>query len=302
MRGHALVTGATGFIGRALVRRLKEEGVEVSATSLRGGRVEGIEVAAIDLTRPDGGHALCAGKEIGVFFHLAAEIPNFFMGPVAERSFWANIAMTLKVLKIASRRRCQFVYASSTSVYGPRPPTPCTEASPTYCDNFYSAGKYTGEILCNQFSMNSGNPLAILRISAPYGPGNSRATVINTFISRALRSEDLILYGTGMRQQDFTYIDDIVNALWLVYQRSAVGVFNIASGRSVTMRQLAEHVLEALPGVRGRIVSAGVPDPQEDYRPSFSIQKARGTFGYEPKTSLTDGLKRCAEAFEGRAA
>lgn len=298
----ALVTGATGFIGRALVRRLVKEGVDVVATSRWGGTVEGGEAVALDLSRLDGDDEPLASLVIDAVFHLAADIPTSFGSPEGERSWWTNTVMTSRVLRIASLWRCPVVYASGTSVYGSRPPAPCTEAAPVCCEDPYAEGKYAGERLCQEFSERTGRAVAVLRISAPYGPGFRRQTVVTRFLSQALRSEDLTLYGTGQRRQDFTFVEDAVAALWLAGRRSATGVFNVASGWSVSMRELAECVLAAVPGTRSKILEAGVPDPQEHYRPQFSIQHAMDELGYRPAVTLPEGLSRLAAtlAREGR--
>jgi len=101
------------------------------------------------------------------------------------------------------------------------------------------------------------------------------------------------LFGTGSRTQDFVYVDDVVQAMWEAYQQRACGIYNIASGQPVSMRELAKIVCDLVPDTKSKIIFSEKPDPQESYRGVFSIEKAKSDFGYLPKTNLRDGLRKC---------
>jgi nucleoside-diphosphate-sugar epimerase len=111
-----------------------------------------------------------------------------------------------------------------------------------------------------------------------------------------MNGRDLLVYGSGNRTQDFTFASDVAEACWLAFDRNAQGVFNITGGEPVTMKGLAEVVLECAGTSGSRIVVGSVPDPQDDYRGIFSIEKARREIGFEPRVTLKEGLERCMGA------
>ena len=297
---NVLVTGATGFIGQHLVRRLNNAGYTVFGISKSGGSVAGHHITPVDMTNAQALASYCADKAFDAVFHLAAVIPVSFSDNTARESLMANVTSTLNLLEVFKQKEWNvFVYASSTSIYGtPLIHHPIMENFPALLYNFYSTGKYFGEMLCEQFRIAHNLCISSLRISSPYGPGQRRETVITKFIKMALQSEDITLYGTGQRKQDFIYIDDVVEAFLLAYQKKASGVFNTASGVSISMKELAETILKVIPTSQSKIVYTGIMDPQEHYRVEFSIEKAKKELGYIPMFSLADGIKRYVDTIQ----
>jgi len=293
-----LLSGATGFLGRHTVRRLQTAGMTMEAISLHGGTVGNVYVAAVDISSREQFFGWAKGKTINAIAHLAAAIPSNASGPEAEQSFKANVLGVLNVLALARERRCPVVYISGTSVYGANTNFPLGETALPQPQSLYVSSKYVGDVLCEQARMTEGACIATLRVSAPYGPGSSRRPVVNVFLQAALASTNLTLVGSGRRTQDFTYISDVTDAIYLSITSRASGIFNIASGRPVTMRQLAETVLEAVPESRSRIVQLESPDPQEGHRASFTVEKARQELGWCPQVLLLEGLKRTAHALK----
>lgn len=302
MTASILVTGATGFVGQHVLRRFHKEGIAVHGISQHGGRVDDLSVDAVDLTDDHAVAFWAQGKCFDAMIHLAASIPNQLVGPEAEKSFRANVASTLNVLNLAREGASHLIYASSSTVYGTRPrrDLPLAESSVLMPDNLYSLSKHVSEQLCEQIS-SGGFPCAILRISAPYGEGNRRRTVMNIFLDAARAGRDLALYGSGMRTQDFTHITDVVEFIWLSWCRRAQGAFNVANGNPVSMRMLAEHVLAVVPGTSSQIVYADKPDPQDEYRASLSIARASEQLGWQAKVDLKAGLIDLLQEKQGDA-
>lgn len=288
---HILVTGATGFIGKHLIRFLSNQpGINIWGISKNGGELGEISIDSVDLTSRNALFTWCKNKPVfKAVFHLAAEIPSSFAD--ADSTFYANQSINYNITSLAIAHKSVLIYASSSSIYGTRANTPFNEKTALEPDNWYSLSKYIGELMGGVASQQHGIKAVSLRISAPYGPGQKNHTVIRIFLEAALNSKDLTLYGTGSRVQDFTYIEDVVRAMWLSYQRKATGVYNIASGHPISMRDLAEKVLSIVPHTKSKICYSGKPDPQENYRGVFSIEEAQRNMGYIPRTSLEDGLK-----------
>jgi UDP-glucuronate 4-epimerase len=294
---NVLVTGATGFIGQHLVLRLSKAGYIVFGISKNGGNIAGHIIIPVDMTNAIALASYCEDKSFDAVFHLAASVPSSFNDNTAKESLLTNVTSTLNLLDIFKQKRWNvFIHASSTAVYGsPLIHEVITEDCPVSLNNFYSIGKYFAEVLCEQFRAAHDLCISSLRISAPYGPGQRKDTVITRFIKMALQSEDITIYGSGQRKQDFTYIDDVVEALILAYQKRACGIFNIASGVPVSMKELAETILKVIPASKSKIVYTGIPDQQEHYRPNFSIEKAKNELGYAPMFLITEGIKRYAD-------
>jgi UDP-glucose 4-epimerase len=118
--------------------------------------------------------------------------------------------------------------------------------------------------------------------------------VLSIFVDAAVNGRDLIVHGSGNRTQDFTYVTDVADAFWLAFERRASGAYNVSGGSPVTMARLAELAVASSPSRGSRIRVGESPDPQDDYRGVFSIDKARRDFGFEPRVSLEEGLTRCA--------
>lgn len=292
-----LITGATGFIGTNLVKKLCHMGYQVNGISKSGGMINDTLIDAADCTDQEPLNRYCEDKSFDGIIHLAASVPSSFYDETARQSVIQNVKMTMNLLEVFRKRSGRvFVYASSTSIYGYPERFPITEETPPQPDGFYPLGKFFGELLCQQYQREYNLTTAILRISAPYGPGMRRETVIGKFIRKALLSEDIPLYGTGTRSQDFTYIEDVVNAIVLAYESKASGIFNVSSGTSTSMKQLAEIVLSTLSKSKSNIIYSGINDPQEDYHAAFSFEKARKTFSYQPRFSLKEGLQKYVEA------
>ena len=294
-----LVTGATGFIGRHVVSRLRTAGTEIAAVSLHGGQIEGVRVDALDLRDREHSHAMLSELEFDAVVHLAASLPEGTDPNTMQESFDGSVASAVTIVSFCRSTGCPLVWASSSSVYGSMTgEPPVSEDQLPRPETLYAVAKYIGDVLCLQLSLETGVPASILRLSAPYGPGNRRSTVIDIFLRAALESEDIRLQGSGRRAQDFTFIDDVVDAIERALLLLPSGVFNVATGRPVSMRDLAEAVLSAVPESRSRIVSGGGADPQEDYRAFMEVSKARERFGWSARVPLVEGLRLTASAIE----
>lgn len=275
--------------------RLQNEDCQVEAISLHGGELDGVAVQSLDLRDSRSLQKWGENKAFDVVVHLAADIPERFSGQGSVVCLLNNTCIDQNLVEFTRRLSSYLVYASSVSVYGDVKGAPLTEQDKTQPNNPYSISKKGGEILC-ELQEKMGYKCSVLRISAPYGPGSSRKTVINTWLDCAMNSEDVIVYGSGQRTQDFVYIEDLFIAIWKCIEGQASGIFNIASGEPISMKDLATLVLEVFPESHSRLLLGIHPDPQDDYHACFSIQKARNILGWTPSTTLRDGLSLTAKA------
>ncbi len=219
--------------------------------------------------------------------HCAAVLPKSPDKAAAVEAAQENRRIDDIVLSVVSENKGALVYLSGTSVYG-RAEGVCTESSPLNPDGAYIAEKVATE----KHILRMDQQGIILRVSAPYGPGQRARTVLNSFVESALANRDLVVHGSGARAQDFTAVSDVARAVGLaVIKRGVRGVINIASGCPTAMIELAVLVLSLLPESTSRVVHSGQPDPQEAYRGLFDISHAKADLGWHPTISLPDGLR-----------
>jgi UDP-glucose 4-epimerase len=169
------------------------------------------------------------------------------------------------------------------------------EESPLAPIGPYVAAKAESERSGRAYFEARGLPFTVLRINAPYGPGQKTKTVLRRFIETALAGAPLRYHGSGGREQDFTYVDDVAEAIAASLRRSTGGTFNISAGDPVTMRELAERIVQVIPGCRSSVEPSGADDPQEGFRTRYSIERARVELGWQPQVRLADGVRRCIE-------
>lgn len=220
-------------------------------------------------------------KKVEAIIHFASIIPKTF-DETNYKLFEDNVKMMKNLYEYAIKNHLKkFIYLSS---FG-------SMDNPKLLDikDFYTMSKITGEHFCSM--MESKNIDAVsFRISAPYGEYSKVKNVINIFIDKALKNEDIGMFGTGSREQNFTYAGDIINAIDSVLNRSINGTYEIVSQENISMLNLAK-LIKTLTSSDSKIVFNNEIDPQENYRPSYNFQKAYNDFGYKPKYSLEDGLK-----------
>lgn len=274
-----LLTGATGFVGRALHAALgSAHEVVPAARSVEAPR--GVRLDLADSEACDA--ALSALAACDVIVHAAAHIAMTPFDPAVVR---VNALGAQTVARWAETWGAYVVYLSSIQVIGAPRQHPITEEHPTRPRTTYHAAKLFGEHVL----LNTARGCA-LRLTAPVGvdmPGNR---ILPVFARRAAAGEPLVLAGEGRRRQDYVHVDAVVDAVARCITHRPAGVFNLGSGVSISNRELAERCI-ALLGSRSQITFSGQPDPEEANHWDVSVGKARDAFGYTPLGDL-DALIR----------
>ena len=237
-----LVTGAAGFIGSAICRRLVPEGHDVvGLDDLSVGSAEQLaDVPEVRLELADvrdGDAVARAAKGCDAILHQAAmkSVPRSIEEP--ERYTDVNVLGTLNVLLAARERPATVVFASSSSVYGDQDRFPQTEEMVPRPRSPYAATKLAGEAYCRTWWESYGVPTIALRYFNVYGPGQDPASeyaaVVTRFTSACLTGARPTIYGDGEQSRDFAFIDDVVEANVLAARapEEAFGrAFNIGGG------------------------------------------------------------------------
>ena len=287
------ILGANGLIGGAVTALFVEKGADVLCCAKEGGPVGDKEVALIDLTKEGALSKWLGKKKVSTVIYLASAVPSSFEN-LSSDLFETNLRMHREVLSYWEKTGCHLIFASSCSVYGSKGPIPWREENAPSPENFYSISKLAGELMFDARSDEL--PLTVFRINAPYGFPVGRKTVVNVFMERALEGTNLILYGTGKRAQDLLYVRDIASAFWLAHSKKKYNTYNIASGETVTMRRLAEMVVDCAHS-SSKIVNSGKPDPQEGVKVAVDVSRARRELGFKPRYNLAKGLEALAKEY-----
>lgn len=270
-----LVTGATGFVGAALVHRLERSGHPHVPLSLRHE----------DLT-----NGAARFKHVSHVVHLAAKtfIPDSWQDPA--EFYQVNTQGTSQVVDLCRRIGCGMTFLSSY-VYGAPQFLPVSESHPLAPNNPYSHSKKLAEEVCQFFSAHFDVPVTILRPFNIYGPGQRGAFLIPTIVRGALSSEDVIEVMDLEPRRDFVFIDDVVDAILATVGRSQSQTYNVASGSSVSVAELIRLTL-SIAGVEKVIRSRGHRRPDEIQDLYADVTLIRDELGWSPKVTIEEGLAR----------
>lgn len=325
MKKRALVTGCCGFIGSNLTHRLVNDGWVVDGvddmsnghldllddTKFRvvpSALVEAFEASAAE-TRTDDTVLVIQGdfadplvlKRIisgryDVVFHLAANprVEYSVKHPVVTTDI--NVLRTVSLFTACATNVRRVVFSSSSSVYGDSDALPTKETAATSPESPYALQKLIGEDYAKLFSKLYDLDIICLRYFNVFGPrqyGDSPySTAISAWCDAVAHDKFLRSDGDGTQSRDLVYVDDVVDAN--VLAASATGKFNgdhfnIATGERYTNNQILEYFQEQFSHVAIRHAPAR---PGDVMHTQADIEKAGSAFGYYPKTSFWEGLKR----------
>ncbi|CAN5302703.1 NAD-dependent 4,6-dehydratase LegB [soil metagenome] len=301
-----LVTGAGGFIGSHLVERLLAAGAQVRAlvhynSRSHWGHLESVTASGLleilpgDVCDPSRVSEAMAGCD--TVFHLAAliAIPYSYVCPTSYVQ--TNVLGTLNVLEAARRHGVRRVVHTSTSeTYGTARYVPIDEAHPLQGQSPYSASKIGADKLAESYFLSFGLPVATVRPFNTYGPRQSARAVIPTIISQILAGKSSIRLGSLLPQRDFNFVDDTVEGFIAVAEAAGTSgeVVNIGSGQGISIGDTVALIQDLM----GSAVD--IACDEDRVRPAASEvmqlicanDKARRLTGWQPHTSLRDGLAR----------
>ena len=278
-----LITGGRGVVGRAVVERLRRSGADILSVVHTAEALSRDEVR-LDLAAPDLDLTAVVARPSAVV-HLAAAVPNRSDRRNDEASADLTREIDRTLFQACETWDVPVVYASGCALYDSTSPELKTEAAEIGGATPYHAAKAEGDRLFQ--SLEHG---CVARISSPYGPGLSPLSVLSKWLAKAAADETLEIWGTGDREQDFIHVDDIAHFALCAIERSVSGVFNVASGQPVTMRELAAEIVQA--AARGTWTLSGDADPQDRSFARFDVSKARERLGWSAATPLEEGLRR----------
>lgn len=316
MKEVVLVTGAAGFIGSHLVERLLQLGYRVVGLDnfddfyspiTKWNNIRAVKAAGdFQLEQGDIRDASLLARifkdhGINVVAHLAARagVRTSLEQPLLYQDI--NIGGTVNLLEASQAHRVkQFIFASSSSVYGLNTKTPFSEESNmNYPISPYAASKAAAELYCRTYSHLYNIPTVVLRLFTVYGPRQRPEMAIHRFVRMVDRGEEVTLFGDGSTMRDYTYVDDIIAGFEaaLDHREEVFQIFNLGSGQAIELKYLLKLVEE---GMGRRAKTKSLPTQPGEVPITFAkISKAKTLLGYQPKIGIQQGIQLFIQWYRG---
>jgi len=303
-----LVTGGAGFIGSHLCERLLQEGIRTVCldnfddfyepaikrknvapllTSSLFETSEG-DIRDLSLLRD-----FCDGHQFDRIVHLAARagVRPSIQNPLLYED--VNIRGTLNTLEVCREFGIRnFVFASSSSVYGENTKIPFSEDDPAdFPVSPYGATKRAGELLCYTYHHLYGIDVTCLRFFTAFGPRQRPEMAIHKFTRLIDQGKAIPMYGDGGSMRDYTYIDDIIDGLFrALLNNKGYEIYNLGESKTTRLIHLIEMIQRSL---GKKAVIQELPDQPGDVPVTCAnINKAREKLGYNPRFDIEDGIRR----------
>ena len=246
-----LITGGAGFIGSHIAEYYQSRSEVRVLDNLRSGTTGNLSGMNVEFIRGDVRDRVKlarAMKDVDYVFHLAAMIgvPESMQNP--QECIDINVNGTLMVLEEAVRSGVKkLCYASSASVYGNAPNLLRREDMCADPDSIYAVTKLDGEHLCKIFSESGKLKTVSLRYFNVFGPrqdpNSAYAAAPALFCNRAIHGKKITIFGDGEQSRDFVYVDDVVKVNAFFMENDLEGVYNVATGTTVTINELVNRIL-----------------------------------------------------------
>lgn len=308
-----LITGGAGFIGSHLVDRLIAEGDwritvvddfnDFYDPAIKRANIEShlsnpnFKLVEADIRDFYSLHEVFNEGKFGCVVHLAARAG--VRPSLTEPRLYVetNINGTTNLLELARKHGVkQFVFGSSSSVYGENKKVPFSEDDPIFNPiSPYAATKAAGELLCHTYSHLYGMRIVCLRFFTVYGARQRPDLAIHKFARLIAGGKPIPVFGDGTTRRDYTYIDDIIAGVRAAidYETSNYEIINLGESRTVELRELIS-LLETALGKKAEIERQ--PTQPGDVPQTFAdIAKARRLLNYNPQTQIEDGIKKFVE-------
>ena len=306
-----LLTGCAGFIGSHLLERLLSDGHTVVGVdnfdpfysrAIKNQNLEHIDSEHFELIEADLADLptyakiefLFEGQSIDAIIHLAAKagVRPSIEDPVGYQR--ANVIATQYLLEFAKKHAIkQFVFASSSSVYGVNPNVPWRE------DDFvlepispYASTKVSGELMGHVYSKLFGIRFLALRFFTVYGPRQRPDLAINKFVRLISEGKPIPVFGDGSTRRDYTYIDDIIEGIIgaLHYEKSDYEIFNLGNDQTITLAEMIKVIEEVLG--KTAIIDRQPEQPGDVPQTWADISKSKEELNFNPKIQLKTGIRR----------
>ena len=294
-----LVTGASGFIGSHLCRRLQTAGAEVHAVS-RAGEPKGGSAARwwrADLAEPPAVRTILSDVRPNLIYHLASHVAGARDAGLVLPTFRSNLMSTINLLVAAHEFGCRRIVMTS-SMEEPEPGH--LDAAPS---SPYAAAKWAASAYARMFHALFQLPVVLLRVFMVYGPGQRDLRKLVPYVTLSLLRGEAPKITSGSRPVDWIYVADVVEALLAAGRTSGLEgkTLDVGSGQLVPVREVVDLLVRLInPGLRPEF--GAVPErPLEQVR-TADTTASRALMAWGPTTPLEEGLRQTVEWFRHRVA
>jgi UDP-glucuronate 4-epimerase len=311
-----LITGGAGFIGSHLVDRLLAEGGwriivvddfnDFYDPAIKRENVRALlaspdyELVEADIRNPSAFARVFDETQFDCIVHLAARAGVRPSLKEPRLYVETNINGTLNLLELARAHGVkQFVFGSSSSVYGMNAKIPFSEDDPIFNPiSPYAATKAAGELLCHSFAHLYDMRIVCLRFFTVYGARQRPDLAIHKFAKLISAGKPIPVFGDGTTRRDYTYIDDIIAGVRAAidYDQSSYEVINLGESRTVELHELISLLEKALD--RHAEIDRQPLQPGDVTQTFADITKARRLLGYDPQTQIEAGIEKFVEWFQ----
>jgi len=293
---NVLITGVTGFVGANMAKRLENQynviGIyrdETSINSLKLLEVKNITLAKGDITCYKFIKRVIVDYDIDTVFHFAAQsiVRRAYKDPVSTAM--TNIVGTINILQACKEYNLDILFTSTDKVYGAT--IKAEEDSPLSPVEIYGATKACADMIAQTYMIDYGLKIIITRACNIYGPGDINPRIIPNTIRSCLKSEPPVIYTDIKGIREYIYIDDIIDAYLFLINRFSCGIFNIGTGELKSQEEVVKTILKYFTIDPCYVVAEKTEKIEKQ---SLNWKKIR-FFGWKPKVSFEEGIKRTIE-------
>ena len=303
-----LLTGAAGFLGSHLSKKLIDEGHQViGLDDLSTGSIKNIEnlksnsnfkFVEHDVRKP-------YSVEVDAILNFACPASPISYQKDPVKTIETNFLGMINLLHLASETKAIVIQASTSEIYGDPTQSPQVESywgnvNPIGIRSCYDEGKRAAETLCFDYKRQHNLDTRVLRIFNTYGPNMSISDgrVVSNFIVQALKNEPITIYGDGNQSRSFCYVSDLVEGIYklLMKKESVDSPINLGNPNEFTIKQLAEAIIK-ITNSQSKLINNPLPqDDPKQRRPDISL--ASKLLNWQPTVQIEEGIGKTVAYFK----
>ena len=283
-----LITGATGFIGTHLIPELIKNHKIVGISKNKIKSSKNFISSNVDITNKN----LKIKNKYTDIIHMAAHSDVTYCNLNPTKCYELNVKSTQKMLEIARKNDSNFIFLSSSHVYGNPIKQPIVEDSVCNPSTHYASSKKMSEILCETYAKTYGLDIQVARLFSVYGPKSPKSNLIFNIINQIINNSKIIL-GNTYPKRDFIFISDVIMGLTKILNSKKKGfqVYNLGSGKSVSVENIVKNCLTISNKKLKTISSKEKRRKNEIINIQANISKMEKEFNWKAEISLKKGLE-----------